>query len=93
MLLKAWNLPERICEAVEASHSPQTLSADTDEGRFARCLALGSDLAEAVVATDRSAAVTALAQRVTSLIGMSNEQFTDVVQPGHQPDSRNRSAL
>ncbi len=54
MLLKSWNLPERICKTVAASHEPQTLDATTDEGRFARCVALGSDLAEAVVATDRA---------------------------------------
>ena len=49
MLLKSWNLPERICKTVAASHAPQTLDATTDEGRFARCVALGSDLAEAVL--------------------------------------------
>lgn len=79
MLLKSWNLPDRIWQAVGASHTPQILAADTDDGRFARCLALGSDLAEAILATDRTAAVTALAQRAMTLLGMSNEQFTEVV--------------
>src|SRR5687767_835369 len=75
MLLKFWNLPERICKPVEFSHSPQTLAGDTEEGRCARCLALGSDLAEAVLGTDRSAAIAALAQRATALLGMDHEQF------------------
>lgn len=79
MLLKTWNLPDRICKAVEGSHEPQTFSAATDEGRFARCVALGSDLAEAVLLPDRSAAVSALAQRAHSLLGMNHEQFNDVV--------------
>jgi diguanylate cyclase (GGDEF)-like protein len=79
MLLKAWNLPERICKTVGASHEPQTLDATTDEGRFARCVALGSDLAEAVVATDRSGRVAALAQRADKLLGMNQETFTEVV--------------
>lgn len=79
MLLKSWNLPERICKAVEASHAPQTLSAATDEGQFARCLALGSDLAEAVLASDRATAVPAIAQRAHSLLSMSHEQFNEVV--------------
>src|SRR6188508_2993926 len=39
MLLKSWNLPERICKTVEASHEPQKLDATSDEGRFARCVA------------------------------------------------------
>lgn len=79
MLLKSWNLPERICKTVEASHEPQSLSATSDEGRFARCVALGSDLAEAVFTTDRARSVAALAQRANTLLGMSHETFTDVV--------------
>ena len=79
MLLKFWNLPERICNPVEYSHAPHMLPGDTDDGRCARCLALGSDVAEAVMAADRSRAVSALAQRANSLLGLSNEQFNDVV--------------
>jgi len=79
MLLKSWNLSERIWQAVGASHTPQTLAADSDAGRFARCVALGSDLAEAILTSDRSAMLTSLAQRAMSLLGMGNEAFTDVV--------------
>lgn len=79
MLLKSWNLPERIYRAVEGSHAPQTLSPSSDEGRFARCIALGSDLAEAVLADERASAVGALAQRAHRLLGMSHEQFNEVV--------------
>jgi diguanylate cyclase (GGDEF)-like protein len=79
MLLKNWNLPDRIWKAVEASHSPQTLSATTPEGNFARCIALGSDLAEAALSSERSSQVGALAQRAHSLLGMSHEVFNDVV--------------
>lgn len=79
MLLKFWNLPERICKPVEYSHSPQMLAGDTEDGRTARCLALGSDLAEAVLAQDRSAALTALAKRGNDLLGMDHEQFNEVV--------------
>jgi diguanylate cyclase (GGDEF)-like protein len=79
MLLKAWNLPERICKTVGASHEPQKLSATSDEGRFARCVALGSDVAEAVVVKDRTRLVADLAKRADTLLGMSHEQFTEVV--------------
>lgn len=80
MLLKFWNLPERICKPVEFSHTPQLLSGDTDEGRFARCLALGSDLAEAVLGGERTTAVPALALRATTLLGMGHEEFNEVVE-------------
>jgi diguanylate cyclase (GGDEF)-like protein len=79
LLLKAWNLPERICKAVEGSHSPQIFSPSTDEGKLARSVALGSDLAEAVLTADRMSAVSALAQRAHTLLGMSHEQFNEVV--------------
>lgn len=79
MLLKSWNLPDRIWQAVEASHTPQSLPADADDGRFARCVSLGSDLAEAILSNDRATTLTSLAQRVRDLLGMGNEAFTDVV--------------
>ena len=79
MLLRAWNLPDRICKAVEHSHTPQLAPSDSDEARFAGCVALGSDLAEAALANDRSPAVAALAQRAQALLKMSHEQFNDVV--------------
>jgi diguanylate cyclase (GGDEF)-like protein len=80
MLLRSWNLPERICKSVEYSHSPQKLPVGSDEGRLASCVALGSDLAEAVLASDRSRAVATLAQRASDLLQMSSEQFNGVVQ-------------
>lgn len=79
MLLKSWNLPERIWVAVEHSHTPHVLSASTEEGKYARCVALGSDLAEAVLRPDRTVAVGALAQRAHTLLGMSHELFNEVV--------------
>jgi hypothetical protein len=80
MLLKSWNLPERICKTVEASHEPQKLDATTDEGRFARCVALwqrsrrgrGRNRA-------RATSVASLAQRADKLLGMNSETFAEVV--------------
>ena len=79
LLLKGWNLPERIWQAVEHSHTPQVLSTSTEEGKYARCVALGSDLAEAVLCREGSTKVGALAQRAHSLLGMSHELFNEVV--------------
>ena len=79
MLLRAWNLPDRLCKPVEASHSPQMFAATTEEGQFARCVALGSDLAEAVLSSDRATSVPALAQRAHRLLSMSHEHFNEVV--------------
>src|SRR5690242_2090487 len=79
MMLRAWNLPERLCKPVEASHSPQMFAWTTEEGQFARCVALGSDLAEAVLSPDQASSVPALAQRAHRLLSMSHEHFNEVV--------------
>lgn len=78
MLLRAWNLPDRVCKAVEHSHTPP--SGDSDDARFASCVALGSDLAEAMLASDRSHVIAALAQRAQTLLKMDAEQFGNVVE-------------
>jgi diguanylate cyclase (GGDEF)-like protein len=79
LMLRAWNLPDRLCKPVEASHSPQMFAWTTEEGQFARCVALGSDLAEAVLSADRASSVPALAQRAHRLLSMSHEHFNEVV--------------
>jgi diguanylate cyclase (GGDEF)-like protein len=79
LLLRAWNLPDRLCKPVEASHAPQMFSDTTEEGQFARCVALGSDMAEAVLSSDRATSVPALAQRAHRLLSMSHEHFNEVV--------------
>lgn len=79
LMLRAWNLPDRLCKPVEASHAPQMFASTSEEGQFARCVALGSDLAEAVLSPDRSTSVPALAQRAHRLLSMSHEHFNEVV--------------
>ena len=79
MLLRSWNLPDRIWQAIASSHKPQAVPENTDDGRFARCLALGGDLAEAALSEKRSTALPALAERAMSLVGLGNEAFTDVM--------------
>jgi diguanylate cyclase (GGDEF)-like protein len=81
LLLRSWNLPERIWRAVERSHSPERLPKGSDDGRFASCVALASDLAEAVLASDRTGALSSLAKRAQQLLRLDHEQFNAVV--GH----------
>jgi diguanylate cyclase (GGDEF)-like protein len=80
LLLKSWNLPERIWSAAKYSHSPHLTPFDMDDGKVTRCVALGSELAEAVMSPARPAAVNRLAKRAESLLNMSREQFAEVVE-------------
>jgi diguanylate cyclase (GGDEF)-like protein len=79
LMLRSWNLPERTCKVVEFSHEPEQLDAALEEGRFARCLALGSDLAEATLAENRQGAMKSLAVRASRTLNLSDEQFAAVV--------------
>lgn len=79
LLLRAWQLPERIWQAVAASHAPQTLSADSEAGAGARCLAMGSDLAESILAGERHSLTASLARRTQELLSMGPEQLTEVI--------------
>ncbi len=51
----------------------------TEEGQFARCVALGSDLAEAVLSADRASSVPAPRPAGHRLLSMSHEHFNEVV--------------
>lgn len=79
MLLKTWNLPEKLYEAVAYSHTPESIAADSEAGKFARCLALGAELAEAALSSDRAELLARIAARSAKLLGLREEQFTTVV--------------
>ncbi|PZN31991.1 MAG: GGDEF domain-containing protein [Proteobacteria bacterium] len=79
VLLKSWHLPEKLWLAAEHSHRPEKLDARSEAGVGARCVALGSELAEAVVADDRPAALERVAGQAQRLLGLRDEQFTQAV--------------
>lgn len=79
VLLRAWNLPESLCDTVEASHVPDKTDANSDAGKIARCVALGSDLAEAALAGGQAKLLAKTADRAAQLLGIRGEQFTEVV--------------
>jgi diguanylate cyclase (GGDEF)-like protein len=76
-LLKSWNLPERLHNAVAQSHKPEACTGD--QAKFVRCVSLGSDLADAVLSKDRVAALAAVADRARALLSVRDEQFTEAV--------------
>jgi diguanylate cyclase (GGDEF)-like protein len=79
MLLKVWNLPDRLCEAITLSHDHAAQGSTPEMTKFARCVALGSDLADAALTKDRTAALASVANRSRSALGLRDEQFTEVV--------------
>jgi len=78
-LLKSWNLPERLYEAVARSHTPDDPTIAPGMTKFVRCIALGSDLADAALSKSRAIALVAVADRAGALLGLRDEQFTESV--------------
>jgi diguanylate cyclase (GGDEF)-like protein len=74
-LLRHWKLPESLCAAVEASHDPQSVPVETPAGLTARCVALGSECVELLLAPGPSDA-TALAQQAETWLGIGGEALT-----------------
>ncbi len=76
-LLKSWNLPQRLCDTVAHSHKPEACPGEL--AKFVRCVALGSDLADAVLSKERAIALSSVADRARALLGLRDEQFTEAV--------------
>jgi diguanylate cyclase (GGDEF)-like protein len=77
ILLRGWNLPERICYAAEHSHAPEL--ASEEDARFIACVALGSELADAMLTKERAVGFDAVSQRATELLDLSSEQLAEVI--------------
>ena len=76
-LLRQWKLPESLCAAVEASHDPQSVAIETPVGLAARCVALGSECVELLLAPTRADPAAgdpaALAQQAETWLGIGGE--------------------
>lgn len=79
MLMRTWKLPESLCYAIEHSHRPEKADSLTDDGKVARCIAMGSELAEVALAKDRRTLLPKAADRASQLLGIKGEQFTEIV--------------
>jgi len=78
-LLRAWRLPASLCQSIEHSHNPTSADLNTDDGKITYCVALGSELAEAALAHDRSKLLPDLADLTARWVGIRGDQFTEIV--------------
>ena len=77
-LLRHWKLPESLCATVEASHAPDEVDLTTPVGIAARCVALGSECVELLLApppVDPSD----LAQKAERWLGLGAEALTSAM--------------
>jgi diguanylate cyclase (GGDEF)-like protein len=76
-LLRQWKLPEALCATVEASHDPEA-SAES-AGIAARCVALGSECVEMLLAHPQSLNLQPLAAHAHAWLGIDGEALTQAI--------------
>lgn len=69
-LLEYWRLPEPLCRSVASSHAPESTDGSTPSGMAARCIALGSECADILLASASVADVAALAEHASDWLGI-----------------------
>ena len=75
-LLRHWKLPDSLCATIEASHDPTIAGA---AGMAARCVALGSECVEVLLAHDTPADLEALAAHALDWLGIDSAALADAM--------------
>jgi diguanylate cyclase (GGDEF)-like protein len=78
-LLKYWKLPEPLCRAVAWSHAPPIEDGSTPTGMAARCVALGSECVEILLAPAAATGFAALAEQAAQWLGIDPPAVGEVV--------------
>jgi len=79
-LLRHWTLPEALCATVEASHEPAAAAApETALGMAARCVALGSECVEVLLAPQTPSDLKALAAHAQAWLGIDAQSLADAM--------------
>lgn len=79
-LLRHWKLPESLCAMAEASHDPTTIEPDSPEGSAARCIALGSECAESLLAQEDRAQWPRLAGHAQAWQALQPDALTEALE-------------
>jgi diguanylate cyclase (GGDEF)-like protein len=77
-LLRHWKLPEALCATIEASHDPERVPISAPVGVAARCVALGSECVELLLANS-PADPTLLAQQAGAWLDLSAQALTEAM--------------
>jgi diguanylate cyclase (GGDEF)-like protein len=78
-LLRQWKLPETLCATVEASHDPLAAGGSTPVGVAARCVALGSECVELLLAHPAGMDIQPLMGHAEAWLGLGREELTEAM--------------
>ncbi|MCH8866929.1 MAG: HDOD domain-containing protein [Proteobacteria bacterium] len=79
-LLKRWNFPERIEQAVAASHDPGAIPSAHEHGLFARGVALTSLIAELFLDETGDSGIRILAEAVEEHLGLDKQKLGELLE-------------
>jgi diguanylate cyclase (GGDEF)-like protein len=77
-LLEYWKLPEPLCRAVAWSHVPPGPDSSTPTAMAARCVALGSECVELLLAPEGAADFATLAEHASAWMGVDAAAVAEV---------------
>jgi diguanylate cyclase (GGDEF)-like protein len=79
-LLKSWNLPAELCQAVALSHTPDRAERQSTLGRTCRCVAVSNEVADFFLNAGRRAAMARITSRAHEFLGLSPAQIGNVIE-------------
>lgn len=78
-LLEKWRFPERIQQAVTASHRPNSIAKQSPDGMFARCVALSGMIAEVFLENRGERHFTGLADAAQQSMGIDKAVLSELL--------------
>ena len=79
-LMKQWNLPERLCNAIAGSHKLDNRRALDPSDGFNRCVAISSSMVDIFLQPDDRKPFRETAQQVERVFGLGREEFGRAIQ-------------
>jgi len=78
-LLKHWKLADWLCATVAASHAPVDINSDSTSIMAGRCVALGSECVDLLLASVNSTDPTALSAHAAQWLGMGSNALCETM--------------
>lgn len=79
-MTREWGFSERMQNAVEFSHAPESLDGDADTARFARCVALGVEMADMMLPAKSDYDLSAVSVRAAEWLNIDGVSMGNIVQ-------------
>ncbi len=78
-LMRTWNLPERLCSAIQHSHSLDQTRARSPDDIFNRCVTLSGSVADIFLSDPPQRPFVETAQAAERILGLAKEDFAAVL--------------